>query len=680
MKKFLFVLAMFLLPTALFAKGDVVAYQPDYRAVPTDDQLSRITHLVLFSITPGNNGTVPMPSGGWAGNIKSVVDKAHAKNVKVIIALGGDGKTGTFPASVQAANRQTFVNNIVAMVDANNFDGVDIDWEYPETTTEKNNFAEFMAALKTKLGSKRLSFAVGADPEFGPTKFPKKAYDAMDALHIMAYDMNGNYTGAWGSHHADETKAKQKLDEWLNSGQIAKEKVFLGVPFYGRSSSAEETYSGIIKNNPAQYSQVNTANGWYYDGIPTIKSKTRYAYEQGAGGIMIWEIGQDVAATSPYSLLNAIWQQTQDLGGGGGGNQQVTNYNISVTYNSGGTVRNGSSTVNSGSSISVQSGNSLTLTIAANSGYSISDVKVDGASKGKITTYTFSNVTKNQSINVTFAQNGTTPTPPNPPAGDAPDLADGTWGDSAWSKIWDKGENGSTLNITKQGNPLTANWTLGSDPGDVDDDDEYPYVGIGFIDGDWSGVTQIEIKYSVDKPTYIALNSKNEHEYYVELEVGNNKTKTITPSQFVAFDWDKGAPSLKMSEVEGISLSALDSYGLPTNLTVTSLIVRGLVIEDDPEPTPPGPNPIAQNKTKTVSSVGASVINGNINLSLPSSANSANVVLFDVRGRILFERSVAVNANFTSVALPKSLLRNQAAILQVKTNSGFNMTKRILIK
>jgi len=67
-------------------------------------------------------------------------------------------------------------------------------------------------------------------------------------------------------------------------------------------------------------------------------------------------------------------------------------------------------------------------------------------------------------------------------------------------------------------------------------------------------------------------------------------------------------------------------------------------------------------------------------MSLPVSANSANIVLFDVRGRILFERSVAISGNFVSVALPKTLLRNQAAILQVKTNSGFNMTKRILIK
>jgi hypothetical protein len=111
---------------------------------------------------------------------------------------------------------------------------------------------------------------------------------------------------------------------------------------------------------------------------------------------------------------------------------------------------------------------------------------------------------------------------------------------------------------------------------------------------------------------------------------------------------------------------------------VTSLKVKGLVIEAEGET--PVKKPIGQNKTKTVSGTSVAVVNGNINMTLPTNASNANIVLLDVRGRVLFERNVAVNANFASVALPKSILRYQAAILQVKTNSGFNMTKRILIK
>jgi hypothetical protein len=107
--------------------------------------------------------------------------------------------------------------------------------------------------------------------------------------------------------------------------------------------------------------------------------------------------------------------------------------------------------------------------------------------------------------------------------------------------------------------------------------------------------------------------------------------------------------------------------------------VQGLVFEEEePEPA----TPIIQRKvvSKAIMKAGASIVNGKLNLSLPVSANNANIVLFDARGRILFESDIAINSNFASVTLPKNILRNQAAILRIKTNSGFNLTKRILIK
>jgi murein DD-endopeptidase MepM/ murein hydrolase activator NlpD len=51
----------------------------------------------------------------------------------------------------------------------------------------------------------------------------------------------------------------------------------------------------------------------------------------------------------------------------------------------------------------VLKGNSVTYTITPSSGYKILDVKVDGVSVGARTTYTFSNVTANHSINAAFA-------------------------------------------------------------------------------------------------------------------------------------------------------------------------------------------------------------------------------------------------------------------------------------
>jgi len=292
-------------------KGNIIAYHPEYRSAPTNDQLDILTHLVLFSITP-NNHNVSLPSGGWTSSVNDVVNRAHERNVKVIIALGGWGRTGSFPESVKAANRAMFVDNIMALVNQYNFDGVDIDWEYPTSSEEKSDFEGFMIALKTALGNKRLSFAIGA--QYSPSTYSNATYGALDALHLMTYDSDFSN----GKHHADMAWSKGVVNTWVSFNGITNEKIFYGVPFYGRkgtnwNDAQEETYANIISSNQATYSQTDSANGWRYDGIPQIKEKTAYAWNQNIGGIMIWETGQDVAATSQYSLLNAIYEETQRL-------------------------------------------------------------------------------------------------------------------------------------------------------------------------------------------------------------------------------------------------------------------------------------------------------------------------------------------------------------------------------
>ena len=52
--------------------------------------------------------------------------------------------------------------------------------------------------------------------------------------------------------------------------------------------------------------------------------------------------------------------------------------------------------------VDVLHGGSQTFTIAANRGYAISNVKIDGVSIGAVKSYTFENVTENHTIEVTF--------------------------------------------------------------------------------------------------------------------------------------------------------------------------------------------------------------------------------------------------------------------------------------
>ena len=70
-----------------------------------------------------------------------------------------------------------------------------------------------------------------------------------------------------------------------------------------KDAKTEMTYAEIVrKYKPAP--EVDEAGDVYFNGIETIRQKTRYAREKGLGGVMVWELGQD--ADGKASLLGAV--------------------------------------------------------------------------------------------------------------------------------------------------------------------------------------------------------------------------------------------------------------------------------------------------------------------------------------------------------------------------------------
>lgn len=74
----------------------------------------------------------------------------------------------------------------------------------------------------------------------------------------------------------------------------------------------------------------------------------------------------------------------------------VPQFAITTTVGAGGTV-------NPSGVINVNSGDNQTFSIAAVAGYKIADVKVDGGSQGPVSSYTFTNVSANHTIEASFA-------------------------------------------------------------------------------------------------------------------------------------------------------------------------------------------------------------------------------------------------------------------------------------
>jgi GH18 family chitinase len=271
----------------------IVGYFPDYRLNYKEQiQYDKLTHIMLFSLQPdpanlGNFALLPPDVlQGW----QELVTKAHQFQVKVGITLGGWGKSAGFSEiATQEQLRQKFVQNIVNFVNTYQLDGVDMDWEYP-SINEKDNFKALMQAFADQLRSqgKFLSMAGAAYGDNAQAKAESAAL--ADFVNIMAYD---------GLDHGTMQQAEAALNYWLQ--YIPPEKAILGVPFYGRKGNDAKTYQELLEAGASP--DQDEYQGYRYNGIPTIKRKTKYAKQKG-GGIMIWEIAQD--AEGENSLLNAI--------------------------------------------------------------------------------------------------------------------------------------------------------------------------------------------------------------------------------------------------------------------------------------------------------------------------------------------------------------------------------------
>jgi hypothetical protein len=146
---------------------------------------------------------------------------------------------------------------------------------------------------------------------------PVSSIPYFDFVNIMSYDVIGPSWGTPGVEHSTYAQAVSDVNLWKSRG-LNQEKLVLGVPFSGygfgtyatnytfkeilASFGVESSDKDLIGNACAGCSYVT------YNGINTIKNKTRLALQNGAG-VMIWELSQDAAGS--FSLLKAINTELQ---------------------------------------------------------------------------------------------------------------------------------------------------------------------------------------------------------------------------------------------------------------------------------------------------------------------------------------------------------------------------------
>ncbi|AGL15448.1 glycosyl hydrolase family 18 protein [Actinoplanes sp. N902-109] len=278
--------------------------------------------------------------------------KKQYPNLKVIWSFGGWTWSGGFTQA--AANPTGFANSCYNLIKDSRwsdvFDGIDIDWEYPNAcglacdSSGPAAYNNVISALRTKFGSSFLiTSAISADGSNGG-KLDAADYASGIAKLNLVFPMTYDYFGAFAPQgptapHSPLTSYtgiptqgfwSDAAIQKLKSKGVPAGKMLLGIGFYGRgwtgvtqsapggtaTGAAPGTYEAgiedykVLKNScPATGTVGGTAyaycgsNWWSYDTPATIGTKMTYVKNQGLGGAFFWEFSGD---TSNGELITAI--------------------------------------------------------------------------------------------------------------------------------------------------------------------------------------------------------------------------------------------------------------------------------------------------------------------------------------------------------------------------------------
>ncbi len=307
----IFILSCLLLGSSpLWAEFRVVAYVPnwiDLEAFAKTIPYEKLTHInVAFENPINDEGEL-----SFHPRNEALISAAHAAKIPVLISLGGGSASDDSKLKARyfdllsLAKRGAFARKLADYVTEHQFDGLDVDIEGPSINEDYGAFVEALAKCLKPAG-KLLTAALSQG--YGGKNVPDSVFEHFDFVNIMAYDGAGYWDPGSPGQHSSFDFARSNVSYWLKRG-LPRSKAVLGVPFYGYGFNQafrkrDYPYKTILESYPDAARVDQVGETIWYNGIPTIEAKTRYAIEEELGGIMIWSLDSDVPGEN--SLLFAI--------------------------------------------------------------------------------------------------------------------------------------------------------------------------------------------------------------------------------------------------------------------------------------------------------------------------------------------------------------------------------------
>jgi chitinase len=327
---------------------------------PRDIHFSMYTHICHAFLVADGEGKV---QSGRNVPSRELTSKAHQAGVKVMVSLGGWGWDKQFASIVSKPEAEDrYAKSVMAIVDDNDYDGIDLDWEYPDTEQEIIGFERLTRRFRKELdavGARKgrpmfVTMAASSNP--GTLKWLGKEFllETMDWINVMTYDFTGDWTNYAGHHSPLFASSKQPggsarsteltMKYLLEERGLPADRLAVGIPLYGRGFGVAEPYAptkgakktGIPRGDYKNLHPLANQQGWTrkwddetknpwlvsrdravvvgYDDAESVALKTEWAMKQGFRGVFFWQIAADRLPDGTNPLQEASRKKLDESG------------------------------------------------------------------------------------------------------------------------------------------------------------------------------------------------------------------------------------------------------------------------------------------------------------------------------------------------------------------------------
>jgi chitinase len=315
-----------------------------------------LTHVAVAFYLPQTNGTLRI-LGNNPQLAANLVNAAKTKGVKTIASIGGSDTAPGYRQATSSGTIDSFVNNLVTIMDTVGYDGFDIDWE-PLETTDQPSVINLINKIRAVRPTAIITIAVGSlnvNIHEDISGYPAIAA-LCDQMNIMTYGMAGAWSG-WRSWHSSPlyhrlSSTPMSVDSTVKlyiAAGIPKSKIGIGIGFYGLGytppvTGPEQQLNGsTVVASDQNLSYANIMITYYevgalkwdslahvpylswgsahgpagcsyisYENEQSIAEKAAYLKSMGLGGVIEWEINEGYIATEQPGERNPLLKAIHD--------------------------------------------------------------------------------------------------------------------------------------------------------------------------------------------------------------------------------------------------------------------------------------------------------------------------------------------------------------------------------